>query len=269
MARPGPVPIRSDGPVRPRPIPGEAVAGRRTTGSGLHGLLVCLAACLAAWAVPSAPLSGQAVAPAPRDEAAGQRIVVSLDARELWLVEGADTVFRAPVAVGRDEVFRFAGTTVVWSTPRGERRVLAKRSDPVWTVPEWHYYERASEQGLRVVRMRRGGDYPLPDGSSLMVRGANVVRVLGDRFWKVPQGSEIIIDGKLYVPPAGTVQRRIPGALGTRALDLGDGYLIHGTTTYNRSSIGAEASHGCIRMGTADIERLFDLVAEGTPVLIK
>jgi lipoprotein-anchoring transpeptidase ErfK/SrfK len=199
----------------------------------------------------------------------GRRIIVSLDDHRLWLVEGSDTLLAATVAVGRRETFRYAGKVFDWRTPRGERVVTAKRRDPVWRVPDWHYYERVANEGLDLVKIVPGARYPLEDGSHLEVRGRNVVRVLGERFWAVPQGREIIIDGVLYVPPFGTLQREVPEALGTRALYLGDGYLIHGTTPYNRSSIGGAASHGCVRMENDDVERLFEMVNVGTPVLIR
>jgi lipoprotein-anchoring transpeptidase ErfK/SrfK len=55
--------------------------------------------------------------------------------------------------------------------------------------------------------------------------------------------------------------------LGTRALRLDRGALvIHGTP--QPWSIGQRSSHGCIRMRRADIERLYDLVPEQTPVFI-
>jgi lipoprotein-anchoring transpeptidase ErfK/SrfK len=55
--------------------------------------------------------------------------------------------------------------------------------------------------------------------------------------------------------------------LGTRALYLdAPGIRIHGT--YDSSSIGTYASHGCIRMNISDSEQLYPLVAVGTPVLI-
>ncbi|HEY5791726.1 MAG TPA: L,D-transpeptidase [Chthoniobacterales bacterium] len=41
---------------------------------------------------------------------------------------------------------------------------------------------------------------------------------------------------------------------------------IHGTN--QEALLGAPASHGCIRMRNADILRLFDAVAQGTPVQI-
>ena len=55
--------------------------------------------------------------------------------------------------------------------------------------------------------------------------------------------------------------------LGTRALRLDRGALvIHGTP--QPWTIGTRASHGCIRMRRPDIEKLYDLVPEQTPVFI-
>jgi lipoprotein-anchoring transpeptidase ErfK/SrfK len=42
---------------------------------------------------------------------------------------------------------------------------------------------------------------------------------------------------------------------------------IHGTR--HEDKIGTAASHGCVRMRNADVIELFDLVDEGTPVLIE
>ena len=42
---------------------------------------------------------------------------------------------------------------------------------------------------------------------------------------------------------------------------------IHGTK--HEDKIGSPASHGCIRMRNADVIDLFDLVDEGTPVVIR
>lgn len=234
---------------------------RRAEHSRLTAPLICLVAAVGV-VMSATPALAQHL------DADARRIVVSLQQHRLWLVEGADTLMEAPVAVGRRENFRYGGRNFDWRTPRGERTVLSKRRDPVWRVPEWHYFERAANEGLQVVQLVRGLQYPLSDGSHLEVRDRSVVRILGDRFWEVPQGREIIIEGTLFVPPMGTIQREVPGALGTRALDLGEGYLIHGTNPHNRSSIGSAASHGCVRMHAADVERLFELVEAGTPVLI-
>lgn len=56
--------------------------------------------------------------------------------------------------------------------------------------------------------------------------------------------------------------------LGTRAMNLNSpGIRIHGTTA--DSSIGYNASHGCIRMKMSEVEELFDRVDVGTPVIIQ
>jgi lipoprotein-anchoring transpeptidase ErfK/SrfK len=64
-----------------------------------------------------------------------------------------------------------------------------------------------------------------------------------------------------YIPPG----PRNP--LGTRAMRLDRGNLvIHGTP--EPWSIGHRSSHGCIRMKRADVEQLYDIVPDGTPVFI-
>ena len=80
------------------------------------------------------------------------------------------------------------------------------------------------------------------------------------------EGHEIVANGNIIIPPYGTTQRRYKGVLGTRRLYLGDGYGIHGTD--HPESIGHNASHGCVRLRNEDIEKLFDMVAVGTPVYI-
>src|SRR5439155_1382765 len=80
------------------------------------------------------------------------------------------------------------------------------------------------------------------------------------------EGKEIVVNGNIVVPPYGTTARRYMGVLGTRRLELGDGYGIHGTD--HPETIGQSVSHGCVRMRNADIERLYPMVAIGTPVYI-
>jgi lipoprotein-anchoring transpeptidase ErfK/SrfK len=82
----------------------------------------------------------------------------------------------------------------------------------------------------------------------------------------LPPGEEIVFDGTLYVPPFGTANRRIPGELGRYKLDLGDGYLIHGTP--DQSSVGTAATHGCLRLREADLRFVYERVPTGTAVYI-
>jgi hypothetical protein len=139
----------------------------------------------------------------------------------------------------------------------------------VWTVPEWHYLERAAAQNLEVVRLTKEDKIELADGSFILTIGDDVGRLnhFGN-FWPFTPGNEIIWEGKVYIPPMGTNQRRVPDALGPYKLDTGDGYLIHGTHIYNEDSIGGAVSHGCVRMRNTDLDRLYHIVPVGTAVFI-
>jgi len=67
-------------------------------------------------------------------------------------------------------------------------------------------------------------------------------------------------------PPRNFEDRVAPEELGDYALDLGDGYLIHGTL-YERA-LGLSVTHGCVRLGAKDLEAIFQSVRVGTPVYI-
>jgi lipoprotein-anchoring transpeptidase ErfK/SrfK len=193
------------------------------------------------------------------------RIVVSTRRRVLWLVRGTDTIMRAPVAIGMNAGFEFNGKKWHFATPRGRRRVLVKMPDPVWTVPEWHYFEKAAKKGLDAIKLERGDTIHLADESLLVVTDSTIGRVNQfGYFAEITPGVEIIFDGKIFIPPFTHPQRRVADALGPYKLDMGDGYLIHGTHYYNEETIGEAVSHGCVRMRNEDLERLYKLVPRGT-----
>ena len=68
------------------------------------------------------------------------------------------------------------------------------------------------------------------------------------------------------VPPPNDPSRHVMGELGAYVLSLGDGYLIHGTK--NEGYLGQAVSHGCVRLGSQDLERLYQTVPIGTKVYI-
>jgi lipoprotein-anchoring transpeptidase ErfK/SrfK len=204
-----------------------------------------------------------------RAEAAdsGLHVVVSLDARRVWVLRGRDTLRTGPVAVGRDTTLAFEGHVWTFDTPRGIRYVRRKDANPVWVPPDWHYVESARQDDLRVARLERGHPVRLHSGDLLTVRGAvaGLVHPSGV-FDTLDETEEIIFDSTLYIPPLGTRNRRIPGELGRFRLDLGGGYLLHGTP--DSSSIGQAATHGCVRLRDADIAWLYRHVPRWTPVYI-
>lgn len=66
--------------------------------------------------------------------------------------------------------------------------------------------------------------------------------------------------------PRALADRLAPAELGAYAMDLGDGYLIHGTL-YQRA-LGLSITHGCVRLGDQDLDTVYHRVKIGTPVYI-
>jgi hypothetical protein len=196
------------------------------------------------------------------------RVVISLFDRTVWVIDGDDTVHTAPAAVASGLTLDYADRSWTFRTPRGRHRVLRKAVDPVWTPPDWLYAEVALDYGLKLVALPRSRDVPLRSGSRLTVRGTRVglIRPGSRVFEPLPVDEHIVFDSKLFIPPIGTENRRIEGELGRFALDLGDGYLIHGTP--DERTIGRAITHGCIRLADEDIAWLYERVPIGTPVYI-
>jgi len=66
--------------------------------------------------------------------------------------------------------------------------------------------------------------------------------------------------------PKSLDERIAPEELGEYALDLGEGYLIHGTL-YERA-LGLSVTHGCVRLGAKDLDAVFHAAKVGTRVYI-
>lgn len=198
-------------------------------------------------------------------------LVISLEERHLWYKQSGSILFQTEVATGSGKTMVKEGGASVWKfeTPRGRLVVQSKEETPVWAPPDWHYVEQSRKRGLGLVRLEIGKALAAADGSRITVEGIDVVRVLPDGRRSVLQatdGREIVVDGKVLVPPLGTTQRRYPGVLGTHRLNLGDGYAIHGTN--EPQTVGRAVSHGCVRLRNEDIAKLYAMVPVGTPVYI-
>jgi lipoprotein-anchoring transpeptidase ErfK/SrfK len=216
------------------------------------------------------------LAAAPAPAAAGRPyLVVSIAERRLWYRSGDSVLFTTQVATGSGKTLAREGpgasgaTHWTFETPRGRLVVQSRDSMPVWVPPDWHFVEQARKRGLGLVRLERGQALPAPDGSQVLVVGSDVVRRTPDgrqTALGASDGREIVVGGNLVVPPFGTNQRKYPEVLGTRRLNLGDGYALHGT---NRpETVGQAVSHGCVRLRNEDIEWLYDHVPVGTVVYL-
>jgi hypothetical protein len=197
----------------------------------------------------------------------GERLIINLAERRLIWAHGADTILVARAAVGSGDTLSYGRRSWEFSTPRGRRVVLAKEENPVWVPPLWHYVRHARSTGRELAHLRRDSGTPLSDGTRLVVRGDQVGRLHpGGEFEPIHSGDHIVFDDTVFVPPFGTVNRRITGELGRFKLDLGDAYLIHGTP--HKDSIGEAITHGCVRLDDADLAVLHRDIRVGTPVYI-
>ena len=91
---------------------------------------------------------------------------------------------------------------------------------------------------------------------------------------KTPEGT-FLVKNKVMYPPyqpqhKPVSEHRASGApdnpLGTRWIDIGDHYGIHGTI--DPVSVGRSVSEGCIRMHGKDVEELYDLLVMGASKVI-
>lgn len=200
--------------------------------------------------------------------ATGFRVLVSLRERRVWVMRGGDTLRSAKAAVASGMTINFAGRSWTFRTPRGKHTVLRKTIDPVWTPPDWLYAETAMEHNLQLAHLKADKPVSVDDDHFLVIRNnkAGLLDKKTRRFSPLPTDEHIVFNDTLYIPPTRTENRRVHGELGSFALDLGDGYLIHGTP--DPKSIGKAVTHGCIRLGDMDINWLYVYVPTGTPVYI-
>jgi hypothetical protein len=200
------------------------------------------------------------------ERARGFRLVVSLQDRHLWAIVGEDTVLSAPVAVAKGTSLKFGDQSWRFITPRGVRTVLDKQADPIWQPPEWLYAETASEYGLKLAHLSNSRRTKLSDGRYLAMKDGVAGVIDGGKFAALPIDEHIVFDNTLFVPPLGSKNRKIEGELGKYRLNMGDGFLLHGTP--HKETIGMAATHGCVRMRDEDIEWLYDHIPVGTKVYI-
>ena len=82
--------------------------------------------------------------------------------------------------------------------------------------------------------------------------------------WTKPDWA--FIEEGLKSPSARSAERYDEATLGNYALNIGDGYMLHGTL-YQRF-LGLPVTHGCVRLGDADLEVIFNTLDKGAKVFI-
>jgi len=163
------------------------------------------------------------------------------------------------------------------STPNSSSNLLVERLAIV-TTPELpslgtpdRFLPKPQPQTRLVIRLGARRVYVYEDDR---VKTSFPVAV-GRRGWETPTGNyrvlQMIQNPAWQNPFTGEVIA--PGRenpLGTRWIGFwtdGNNYIgFHGTP--NEETIGTSASHGCVRMFDRDVQKLFEMVAIGTPVSV-
>lgn len=145
------------------------------------------------------------------------------------------------------------GTYIV--IDRGNNRLWLRRGDEV-------VHEAVVSTGSRTVLREAGGEqrtwtFDTPTGRF------EVLSERADPVWVKPDWAFL---EERQPPPTRTRERIERGSLGEWALDLGDGYMIHGTL-YERL-LGRSLTHGCIRVGRDDLRAVARAARPGTRVYI-
>jgi L,D-transpeptidase YbiS len=88
---------------------------------------------------------------------------------------------------------------------------------------------------------------------------------LDNPWWRKPDWA-FIEEGKPVPEEEDDDERFDPKAMGDYAIGFGDGYFIHGTIL--ERLIGVSVTHGCVRMRSDDLRRVYETVEVGTPVIV-
>ena len=217
-----------------------------------------------------------------------QTIIVSTAENRVTVRRGGKTAFTAICSTGKGTTLVEDGRSIVFETPTGRFRVLSKEENPVWVPPDWHFIEEARKKNLKVARLNpgeaidaqtgdpvsdrgSGGIWSLFEGKSkrrvLKVEKNTVVEVFPDGSRReLPPGEVIRAGGAIVIPPVTVPQRRFEKVLGSYRLNIGGGYALHGTLAADQ--LGRSVSHGCVRLGDADMHALYDMAKVGDQVII-
>jgi L,D-transpeptidase ErfK/SrfK len=85
-----------------------------------------------------------------------------------------------------------------------------------------------------------------------------------DPVWVRPDWSFVELGEP--IPPPGSKLRYEEGMLGAYSMHFGDGYMIHGTPF--KMLLGNNVTHGCVRVGDDDLEKIWQATRSGTPVYL-
>lgn len=160
--------------------------------------------------------------------------------------------------------------------PRGPVSVVVRVSDQrLFVIQDGKIVRQYPVSTSKFGIGNQAGSFKTPLGRHRVAekigRGAPLYTIFKER---VNTGKPALIDRTLKGAPYDDVTTRVmwleglePGVNRGPGIDSKDRFIyIHGTPS--EGLIGRPASNGCVRMYNKDVVELFDLVSEGTPVLI-
>lgn len=115
-------------------------------------------------------------------------------------------------------------------------------------------------KNTRLIDEKRGKNYEFKTP-----RGVHKVRgKQKDPVWTRPNWA--FVEEGLPIPSSTHESRFDPYTLGPYKLDIGDGYMVHGTIWKRR--MGLPVTHGCIRLLDEDLEVVYNTLPIGSKVII-
>jgi lipoprotein-anchoring transpeptidase ErfK/SrfK len=114
----------------------------------------------------------------------GNYLVIDTAKNRLYVKNGSRTLKEVLVSTGSGSILKDPAGNRQWifDTPRGERTIRLKKTDPVWTKPDWAFIEEGeSVPNNYRDRVEEGvlGDYAFELGDGYMIHGTLYTRLLG------------------------------------------------------------------------------------------
>ncbi|RJQ45947.1 MAG: L,D-transpeptidase [Nitrospiraceae bacterium] len=111
-------------------------------------------------------------------------LVIDTAKNRLYVKKGEQTLKEVVVSTGSGSILKDPAGNRQWifDTPRGEHSVQRKKTDPVWTKPDWAFIEEGESVPKSFKeRVEEGvlGDYAFELGDGYMIHGTLYTRLLG------------------------------------------------------------------------------------------
>jgi L,D-transpeptidase YbiS len=114
----------------------------------------------------------------------GTYLVIDTAKNRIYVKKGDQTLKEIVVSTGSGSILKDPKGNRQWvfDTPRGERTVRLKKTNPVWTKPDWAFIEEGEDIPKNFKdRIETGilGDYAFELGDAYMIHGTLYTRLLG------------------------------------------------------------------------------------------